>query len=1026
MTVQKHLAVQSWKQAIALCAVVLAMVVPALSQSTQRGNRIGEELTSGAMVRMAGSVHWLTRRAIDLGEVNPEMPMGSLTLNFGLSAAEQRELDALLEAQQDPKSPQYHQWLTQEEYGSRFGLTDADLGRVTRWLESQGFTVKGVSKSRNAIHFSGMAWQVESAFHTQLHRYQLHDETHFANATELQVPAGLAGVLLTVRGLNDFRPKPQVRRPAAPGYTVNTKNGLAEFLTPKDWATIYNVNAIYAQTCGSVACDGTGMHVGIVGQTYAPLPDITKFRSASGLSTAKVTYKCISTSVNCTDSGSISTTGDLGEADLDIEWAGGVAKNATVDFVYAAYDDPTQGVFEALQYAVQTYKVPATGKVLPVVSMSYTDCEASFAGQPSYVTWITGIGQQANSQGQTLVVSSGDTGAAGCDFQSYPANQGLWVTVPVDSPNYTGVGGTTLSGDESDPGTYWNLTPNLVDSALQYIPETVWNDTSSSNGLSTSGGGVSVYFPKPSWQPTPGNYSGTAGRFVPDVAFAASADHDGYMTCSSDPSAPPNDCTTGLVSSGGYFDVVGGTSAAAPSFAGMLTLLVEKYGSQGNVNPTLYAMAANPSTNAAVFHDITSGNNIVPCVFGTTGCVGGTASTPGEMGYAATTGYDLTTGLGSINGGELYAALGGTITAATTTSVSAAPNPVALNGTTTLTATVTSTTAGTITGTVTFTVGSTTLGSPVTISGGTATLSGVAVTTAKGFSVGTDTITASYSGDTNFAASSGNTPLTVTTALPTPTTTVTATPNSIALGSSSVTQSFTATVTGSSGTPTGTVQFKVGSVAEGSPLTLSNGSATLSGIAPTTANGFTTGSDRITATYTPAATYAASSGTTALTVTTPAYSITPASTTVSLSKGGSQQVIVTLNSTTFADSVTLAATSSSPLITPTLSPSTVTLSAGGSSSTTLTITASSSAVNHAPALPWTGGLMAFGAVLAGLPLAQRRRRVAAVLLAALAISTLGFIMSCGGSGSSTTGPRSYTVTISGTGGIRSTINVSVQ
>ena len=157
------------------------------------------------------------------------MPMNEMTMNISLSAAQKTERDALLAAQQDPKSPQYHKPLTQQEYGARFGLTDADLSQVTGWLQLQGFTVNGVSKSRNSIYFSGQAWQVESAFHTQLHKYQLNGEMHFANATQLQVPAGLAGVMLNLRGLNNFRLKPQLHKLSAPAYTADVSDGLINY-----------------------------------------------------------------------------------------------------------------------------------------------------------------------------------------------------------------------------------------------------------------------------------------------------------------------------------------------------------------------------------------------------------------------------------------------------------------------------------------------------------------------------------------------------------------------------------------------------------------------------------------------------------------------------------------------------------------------------------------------------------------------------------------------------------------------------
>jgi hypothetical protein len=411
-----------------------------------------------------------------------------------------------------------------------------------------------------------------------------------------------------------------------------------------------------------------------------------------------------------------------------------------------------------------------------------------------------------------------------------------------------------------------------------------------------------------------------------------------------------------------------------------------------------------------------------------------TASVPGTFAYSPALGTVLGAGTQTLSV---------TFTPTDTTDYTTATSSVSLTvnkGTTTATVSVASSATygtsvtltaavipATSTGSVTFKNGSITLGAG-TLSSGTATLNMV-VTTANGFAVGSDSITAVYGGDSNDSGSTSSAAtLTVTEGTATA---VTATTSSIALGSSSATQSLTATVTTTSGTPTGTVTFKVGSITVGSAA-LSNGGATLN-VSPTTANGFTVGSDTITATYNPTTGtgFVASSGTQSLTVTAPAYTITPSTTTVPLSKGGSQSLTLTLASATFADSTSWTATTSSPLITVSPSSGTATLSANGSSTASLTITASSSAANHAPRLPWTRGLIAFGAVLAGVPLARRRKRMMAVLLTALAISTLGFLMSCGGGGGSTStpppaSPRSYTVTISGTGGVSSTIAVTVQ
>jgi subtilase family serine protease len=873
------------KKFLSLFAVVLAVALPLIAQTQPRANRIPQDLAPGAVTTLAGTLHPLTLRATDLGAVDARMQLDSMTLNISLSAAQQAELNALLEAQQDPKSPQYHQWLTQEAFGARFGLTDDDLSKVTAWLAAEGFTVQSVSDSRNAITFRGSVLQVEAAFHTPLHQYQLDGETHFANATELRIPASLAGVVRNVRGLNDFRPKANIIRTIKTPSPEFTTPGGSHFMAPGDWATIYDVTSIY-----NAGFTGVGAHVGIVGQTYAPKADIDHFRSAAGLTSTKLNYHCISSS-NCTSAAGTSTDGDLLEADLDIEWAGGIAENATVDFIYSAHGDTSHNVFDALQYAIQTYKV--SGAVVPVLSMSYESCEQDVSA--SEASFFLNLAQQANAQGQTIVVSSGDSGAAGCDAHgsaSSPiATVGISAGVPADVPNITAVGGTTFSGDQINPYIYWNSSSSSVNTALQYIPETVWNDTDG-NGLAASGGAVSTLFPQPAWQWTPADYSGASGRFVPDVAFAASPHHDGYLTCSQvdNSSTYGTSCTSGFVSSANYLFLGGGTSAGTPSFAGMLTLLTQKYGPLGNINPVLYSLASNPTNYASVFHDITTGNNFVPCSSTATGCVNG------QLGYLATAGYDLTTGLGSIDGGALYTALATALKlSATSTVVTAAPNSVAMGATTTLTAVVSSTKTGTITGTVTFAAGSTNLGS-ATVSNGTAVLTGVQVTPTNGFTAGTTAlITASYSGDTTFAASGSSTTMTLA-ALPTTTTTLTATPTSMIINSPvTLNVAVTSTVAGSIN---GTVTFKIGTTAIGT-APLSNGSATLSSVSTSAANGFSVGGDTITATYGgDPMSYGASSGTTILTVLPlPATTTTVSASPSSLTAGGSTTLTATVTST---------------------------------------------------------------------------------------------------------------------------------
>jgi len=656
----QFLAVHSRKSWIAVSAVVLAMTTALASQTTPRPNRITQELTPEPVVKLSGTVHPLTREARDLGEANPGLRLESMTLSIAPSVAEKAVLDALVEAQQEPKSVQYHRWLTQEEFGARFGLTEEDLRRVTGWLEAQGFTVKSVAPSRSLIAFSGTVAKAEAAFRTQIHQYRIGTETRISNAKEISIPQGLAGVVAEIGGLSGFRPRPQaVVKRLDPQFTSRFSGN--HFLTPGDWATIYNVTSIY-----SAGYTGTGMHVGIAGQTYFPQADIDDFRAAAGLSATKLNMVCISTA-DCTGLAGESV-GDVAEADLDVEWSGGIAQNATVDFVYAAADDPEQDVFSAAIYLVTTYKVD--GAVIPVISISYASCETQFAA--SMRAGFDAVLEEAAVQGQSVLNSSGDAGAAGCDQGETIAVQGAVADYPASSPYVTGVGGTTFSADGSadspEPGAnqYWSYssTADIISSALQYIPETSWNDTAydqsqdPTNTLASGGGGVSLYYAMPSWQWAPGNFSGAPMRFVPDIAFSASADHDPYLLCTqeftsaTDPSQTDGpSCVHGLRDSNSNLTAVGGTSASSPSFAGMLTLLVEKYGKQGNFNQTLYSLAADPAKYAVIFHDITTGSNAQPCAAGSKGC------SSGLVGYEATSGYDLVTGLGSVNGGALYAAL---------------------------------------------------------------------------------------------------------------------------------------------------------------------------------------------------------------------------------------------------------------------------------------------------------------------------------------------------------------------------------
>ncbi len=619
-----------------------------------------------------GHLHPLARPEFDRGAVAPAFPMANLALHFRMTDAQQAALDKLLRDQQDPASGVYHKWLTPEQFADRFGLSTDDINRIVVWMQSQGFHVEDVARSRNSVTFSGTAAQLQQAFRTEIHHFNVNGELHYASASEPAIPSALAGIVLRIRGLDDFRPRPKGLHfsrghnlLAVSRYTIGSP--ASHFISPDDFATIYNVKALYA--AGS---DGTGQKIAVMGQTNIQTSDIDRFRSLSGLSVN--TPQVILTG---TDPGSNTT--DLPEADLDLEWSGAVAKNAQIIYVNST------NVFTSLQFTVQN-------NLAPVISISYGLCEAQISNLNLLALNL--LAQQANVQGQTILASSGDSGAADCDFQVASATQGPAVDVPASIPSVTGVGGTEFSADVANPNTYWSSTNNGSNgSVLAYIPETSWNDPPSgpSPQIAASGGGASTQFTKPIWQTGTGVPTDGA-RDVPDISFSASARHDGYLVCTS------GSCVNGYLDGLGQLMVVGGTSVATPAFAGILALINQLTVStgQGNINPTLYQLAAS---NPSAFHDIATGSNIVPCTSGSTGCPGS-----GSFGFSAGTGYDLVTGLGSADAfalASIWPALGGGGTP--DFSISSAPASVTVASGSTTTTTLTLTAANGFTGTVNFT-----------------------------------------------------------------------------------------------------------------------------------------------------------------------------------------------------------------------------------------------------------------------------------------------------------------------------------
>jgi subtilase family serine protease len=588
-------------------------------------NRIVQAIDNARFVPLHGSAHSLAPE-FDRGPVDPGMQMQFVTINFKKSAAQQKALNLLLSQQQDRTSANYHKWLTPEEYADRFSMSPADIDKVSAWLTSQGFTVGHVARGRTRISFSGSAAQIESVFHSEIHQYEVNGERHYANSSEISLPAALADVVLGFTGFNDFRPKPHLHRmPATPHFTDSPGNFA---LVPEDFATIYGVKALYDQ-----GLDGTGQTIAVAGGSAITLSNINTFRSLAGLPVNPPTVIVVSGTPTSADADAML------EAYLDVEWAGAVAKNAQILFVTTDPND-NEGPFDAVQFSIDN-------DLAPVISVSFGFCENGTIAENN-ADIVQQWAQQANTQGQTIVAASGDSGAADCDSGA-SATQGLHVDIPAAIPEITGIGGSEFLADVANPTTYWNGTNDTVfGSAKKYIPEEVWDDTTlaigDGGGLTGGGGGVSIHFPLPSFQS--GSAFISTGRNVPDIALNASNFHDFYLLCiGTNPQDSLPSCSNGFLDSSGQPAGVGGTSAGAPTFAGMVALLdqaVDPTG-VGGINPQLYPLAA--STPAA-FNDITNGNNIVPCTTGSPSC-----PTTGvkQIGYAAAAGYDQASGLGSVN-----------------------------------------------------------------------------------------------------------------------------------------------------------------------------------------------------------------------------------------------------------------------------------------------------------------------------------------------------------------------------------------
>ena len=833
----------------------------------------------------------ITGKAIDMGPIDPNTPLQGMRIVLQSSPEQSRELRRVIDEQQDKRTRNFHQWVTPEEFGNSFGVHDADIQQVTKWLTKHGFTVDNVTKSKRVIQFSGTSGQVAEAFQTSLHTYQVNGETHVSANTDISVPEALAPVIAGVDGLHDFFRKshmvnvqklseqhlpgqdlPDQRLSELGNYLklgpAYTSSSSVHYVGPADFATIYNTAPLLA-----AGINGTGSTIAIVGRSDILMSDVQTYRQLFNLPVNDPIF------IHAGQDNGVNG-GDDGESDLDVEISGGIAPNATVKFVIGTPTFLVDGITNSIEYIVEN-------NLADIMSISYGSCEAvEGAGGNAFNLQAF---EQAAAQGISVFVAAGDGGPAGCDDQGSQTYEVLGYAVGAEAgtPYSVSVGGTEFYGDGgAGYSTYWNSSNNSLyqNSAITYIPEYPWNESrvasptptgepsSDFTDLWSGSGGISAYYLRPSWQqgsginnatdPTltlgngatglwvssvtinnPGSgytsaptvafsgggctaepaatsvisggmvtgftftgysshfegfgctsapaiaFSGGGGtgavatanvgpmqnppplisgvphRLQPDLALNAASGHDATFFCS--------EGVCELNSSGQIEDagLVGGTSVAAPSMAGIQALINQANGGRQGMPGYIYYTLANQQNDTncnssgppgagsnCAFQDITLGNNLI-CGLATGSCTA--TLTQAKIGFNAGTGYDMASGLGSPNAANLSSQWSSVVFNSSNTALNLSQTSGINHGTAiTLSGTV-SGNAGTPTGNVAFIVSQGAIGWVVDPNTG-APAGGVPVTTLSGGSystmlnnlpAGTYNVQARYGGDSTFASS---------------------------------------------------------------------------------------------------------------------------------------------------------------------------------------------------------------------------------------------------------------------------------
>lgn len=480
------------------------------------------------------------------------------------------------------------QAVSQAEMEASYLPAQADYDRISSWLKAEGFSIVILDKNHTTIFARGTVDQVASSLGVTFARVRTADGEFSSAVTAPSLPAEISGAVLTVSGL-----QPHIRMHHAP-MRSQAVTVVSAHITPYDVDQAYKVPA---------SLDGTGQTIAVIMGSVPLSSDLTAFWQDIGAPTTLSNFSVINVAGGPT---STSQTDNLDEATLDVEWSSGMAPGAQIR-LYAIPGLDTLSFQEACTQVMND-------GVARVITYSADGPESELPN--SQLAANSQMLAQVVASGVTILASSGDGGSnpnpETDTSNGYSASNALIVSYPACDPNITAVGGTTLNVNSS-----WVATSEVVWSEIGQV---------STNPLAT-GGGISSYFARPSWQAGPGVPSGTK-RCLPDVAAMASVN-------------PPSGNTGGVIVLNGQVSGLIGTSLSAPVWAGMAAVINEARSKAGLAPMGLLNRFVYPLIETTSFNDVTSGTNGA---------------------YSAGPGYDLCTGVGSPNITNLIAQMDAAVT----------------------------------------------------------------------------------------------------------------------------------------------------------------------------------------------------------------------------------------------------------------------------------------------------------------------------------------------------------------------------